>query len=53
MVLPNATATPADLLQFNVVDMNANGGWESNTKNIPLITNNKLARVGMVCCRRT
>ena len=50
--LPNATATPADLLQYNVVDMNANGGLgKVIQKNIPLITNNKLARVGMMACR--
>ncbi|MBK8330071.1 MAG: hypothetical protein IPL09_11540 [Bacteroidetes bacterium] len=50
--LPNATATPADLFHYHVVDMNANGGQgKVIQKNIPLITNTELARVGMMACR--
>lgn len=49
---PNAIKTPADILQYNVVDMNANGGMgKVIKKNIPLITNTELSWVGMMACR--
>jgi hypothetical protein len=44
--------TPADLLLYNVVDMNANAGMgKVMQKNVPLIANTELARVGMMACR--
>ncbi|MBK8330067.1 MAG: hypothetical protein IPL09_11520 [Bacteroidetes bacterium] len=44
--------TPADLLLYNVVDMNANAGMgKVMQKNVPLIANTEIARVGMMACR--
>ena len=44
--------TPADLLLYNVLDMNANAGMgKVMQKNVPLISNTELARVGMMACR--
>ncbi len=44
--------TPADLLLYNVLDMNANAGMgKVIKKNVPLISNTELARVGMMACR--
>ena len=44
--------TPADILQYDIVDMNANGGMGKVVqKNKPLITNTYLSRVGMMACR--
>jgi hypothetical protein len=43
---------PYDLLLYNVVDMNANGGLgKVMQKNIPLLTNVELNKVGMMACR--
>jgi hypothetical protein len=51
-LLPNATRTPNDLLLYNVVDMNANGGMGKVVKkNIPLITHAEMGRTNMQACR--
>ena len=51
-LLPNATRTPNDLLLYNVVDMNANGGaGKVIKKNIPLITGAEMGRTNMQACR--
>jgi hypothetical protein len=51
-LLPNATRTPNDLLLYNVVDMNANGGMgKVIKKNIPLITHAEMGRTNMQACR--
>ncbi len=45
-------AVPYDLLQYHVVDMNANGGaGKVVQKNIPALTNVKMSKVGMMACR--
>jgi hypothetical protein len=50
--VPNATRTPFDLLLYNVVDMNANGGMgKVIKKNIPLITHAEMGRTNMQACR--
>jgi hypothetical protein len=51
-LLPNATRTPNDLLLYNVVDMNANGGMgKVIKKNMPLITHAEMGRTNMQACR--
>jgi hypothetical protein len=51
-LLPSATRTPNDLLLYNVVDMNANGGMGKVVKkNIPLITHAEMGRTNMQACR--
>ena len=43
---------PYDLLQYHVVDMNQNGGLgKVFQKNVPVITNYEINRVGMQACR--
>lgn len=43
---------PFDLLQYHIVDMNANGGLGKVTqKNIPLLTGVEVSKVGMMACR--
>jgi Secretion system C-terminal sorting domain len=43
---------PYNLLEYHVIDMNANNGaGEVVQKHIPLITNKKLSRTGMQACR--
>ncbi len=43
---------PFDLFQYHVVDMNLNGGMGKVVqKNIPILTNTFLAKVGMMACR--
>ena len=50
--VPNATRTPFDLLLYNVVDINANGGMGKVVKkNIPLITHAEMGRTNMQACR--
>ena len=50
--LPNSTRTPNDLLLYNVVDMNANGGMgKVIKKNMPLITHAEMGRTNMQACR--
>ena len=51
-MLPNATRTPNDLLMYNVLDMNENGGMgKVIKKNIPLITHAEMGRTNMQACR--
>ncbi len=43
---------PYDLLQYHIVDANANGGLGKVVqKNIPLLTNVEMCKVGMMACR--
>jgi hypothetical protein len=43
---------PFDLLQYHIIDMNANGGLgKVIAKNIPLLQNRRLNRVGMQACK--
>jgi len=43
---------PFDLLQYHVVDMNANGGMgKVIQKNIELLSNVEMSKVGMMACR--
>jgi hypothetical protein len=43
---------PFDLLQYHIVDMNANGGLGKVVqKNIPLLMNTEMFKVGMMACR--
>ncbi|MBK8144715.1 MAG: T9SS type A sorting domain-containing protein [Bacteroidetes bacterium] len=52
IVNPQLGKFPYDLLQYHIVNMNANGGLGKVVqKNIPLLTNRELARVGMMACR--
>jgi len=45
-------AVPYDLLQYHVVDMNANAGaGKVIQKNMPTLTNVKMSKVGMMACR--
>lgn len=49
---PQYQKVPFDLLQYHIVDMNANGGMGKVVqKNIPLLTNVEMAKVGMMACR--
>jgi Secretion system C-terminal sorting domain len=52
--LPTATKAPNDMLLYNVVDMNANGGMgKVIKKSIPLLTNTEMSRTGMQACRHS
>ncbi|MBK7764596.1 MAG: T9SS type A sorting domain-containing protein [Bacteroidetes bacterium] len=43
---------PYDLLQYHVVDMNANGGMGKVVqKNVPLLTHVEMCKVGMMTCK--
>jgi len=43
---------PYDLLQYNIVDMNANGGLgKVIQKNIPLLTHVEMCKLGMMACK--
>jgi hypothetical protein len=43
---------PYDLLQYHIVDMNANGGiGKVILKNVPLLTNVEMCKVGMMACK--
>lgn len=51
---PNASKTPFDMLLYNIVDMNANGGMgKVIKKNIPLIANTEMSRTNMQACRHS
>ena len=51
---PSASIAPNDMLLYNVVDMNANGGMGKVTKkSIPLLTNTEMSRTGMQTCRHS
>ena len=51
---PTATIAPNDMLLYNVVDMNANGGMgKVIKKSIPLLTNTEMSRTGMQACRHS
>jgi len=52
MNYPAQDRFPFDLLQYHVIDMNANGGIGKVTqKNLPLLRNTLMAKVGMMACR--
>jgi hypothetical protein len=50
--LPGATEAPFDLLWYNKIDMNANGGTGKVVKRKqPLLENVRLSKTGMMACR--
>ncbi|HMT34989.1 MAG TPA: hypothetical protein PKC41_03970, partial [Chitinophagaceae bacterium] len=51
-VVGNQNKVPFDLLQYHIVDMNANGGMgKLIQKNMSLLTNVEMAKVGMMACK--
>ncbi len=51
-VVWNSLKAPYDLFQYHIVDMNANNGLgKVIQKNIPLLTNVEMSKVGMMACR--